>query len=596
MNPEILIVLSILLITVILFILEVFRIDVTAVLCMLALGWTGVLTPSEALSGFSSNAVIAMIAVMIMGKGISRTGIMDRLSRRIVEIVGKSRRRLLSAISMAVGVTSAFMQNVGAAALFLPAVLNISKREKISASSLVMPLGFAAILGGTLTMVASGPLILLNDLLKDAGLEGYGLFAVTPAGLVLLVTGILYFSVFGRFLFPAKPGDEGYLSEQKKLIDSWNLPYQVLHFFIPEASPLSGKTPEQSGAWNKYKLNILAVTDEAETDYAPWRNTLFKAGHLIAVLGDENDAKRFADDYMLEPREKVGSLDDLSDPGRAGFAELVIPPRSQLIGSSIRQFHLRKKYDVEPVMFFSGGDEIRGDFSDRVIKPGDTLVVYGRWLNILDCKLSRDFVVVTPFEAEKKEKSKVWAAVLCFLGGIALAVAGYSLSFSLLSGAAAMVVLGVIDIESAYRAVEWKVVFLIAGLIPLGIAMEKTGAAAFIADHIMSAVKGNHPLVLLTSIALLSTLFSLFMSNVASTVVLAPLVINMARIGGLDPRPLVLLVAVCAANSFLLPTHQVNAMLMTPGGYRNSDYFRAGGGMTLVFIVVAVSVFYLFYI
>lgn len=187
-------------------------------------------------------------------------------------------------------------------------------------------------------------------------------------------------------------------------------------------------------------------------------------------------------------------------------------------------------------------------------------------------------------------------AGLCFAASIGLSIAGFPISISLFSGAIAMVLAKVIRIEEVYQSIEWKVVFLIAGLIPLGIAMQKTGTAEFLAEKIMLVVQDGHPIFLLSTVALLATLFSLFMSNVASTVVLAPLVINMARIGGLDPRPLVLLVAVCAANSFILPTHQVNAMLMTPGGYRNSDYFKAGGGMTLLFLVVVISVFYFMYL
>jgi len=248
-------------------------------------------------------------------------------------------------------------------------------------------------------------------------------------------------------------------------------------------------------------------------------------------------------------------------------------------------------------MMFSKGEVIRGDFSDRQILPGDTMIVHGLWENMSGLKANSDFVVATPFTVEKKQTpSRTWGAVLCFLCAIGLAMTGAPISLAFLTGAIAMVLTRVLTIQEAYQTIEWKVVFLLAGLIPLGVAMQKTGTAAFLAEKVMSLVQGGHPALILLAVAVLSTLFSLFMSNVGAIVVLAPLVMSMAQIGGLDPRPLALMAAVCAANSFILPTHQVNALLMSAGGYRNADYFKAGGGMTLLFLVVVVSVFYFFYL
>ena len=596
MEIEIATVLAILIITIILLIFEIFRIDLIAILCMLALGWTGILKPLEALSGFSSNAVIAMISVMIMGNGIAGTSIMNTLSKFLTRLAGKSRSKIIGLTSTTVGLLSSFMQNVGAAALFLPAVLSISKRERIPASELIMPVGFAAILGGTLTMIASGPLILLNDLLRNAELQPFGLFAVTPAGLILLTAGIIFFLFFGKWVLPHIKSGKEKTSEQEKLIDTWHLPFTIYRYSIPENSSLIGQTPESSGLWNRYTLHIIAVSKTEQIEYAPWRNTQFKSGQEIVLLGDTKDIERFAADFQLRFHEKLKDFENLDDPTAAGFAEIIIPPHSSLIGNSIRQLAFRKNYAVEPILFFSRDKQIKKDFSDRKIKAGDTLVVHGLWENMNRLKKNRDFVVITPFETEKKDKNKAWIAVSCFTAAIALTIAGFPISISLFSGAAAMILTGVIHIEEAYKAIEWKVVFLIAGLIPLGMAMEKTGTAAFLAEKAMDVVQGGHPLMILFAIAVLSTLFSLFMSNVASTVVLAPLVINMAMIGKLDPRPLVLLVAVCAANSFILPTHQVNAMYITPGGYRNLDYLKAGGGMTILFILVAMAVFYFIYI
>jgi len=596
MDPAIITVLITLVATVVMLIFEIVRIDIVALVCMLALGWTGVLTPQEALSGFSSNAVIAMMAVMILGQGIAKTGFMDRFSRVVLKKVGTNRTRVIGLISLSVGMLSGFIQNIGAAALFLPSILNISRRGKIPASALIMPIGFAAILGGTLTMVGSGPLILINDLLSNAALEPYGLFSVTPVGLLLLLSGIGFFFLFGKFVLPYSEASGEIVSEQEKLINALHLPHNIRHYIISKNSPLIGKTTEQSDLWDKFNLNILGISRGRDVEYAPWRETKFEAGQEIALLGDEDNVKKFASEFNLELKERPGRFASLTDPDKSGFAEVIVPPRSEMIGQTIRKYSLRKRHAVEPVMLFSKGEEIRGDFSDHEVVPGDTIIVYGLWDKINDLKSNANFLVATPFAIEKKDQSKTWIAVLCFAAAIGLALAGFPISMAFFTGAIAMVLTRVLDIQEAYQSIEWKVVFLLAGLIPLGVAMQKTGTAVFLAEQMMTLVQGKHPVFLVLTVAVLSTLFSLFISNVGAIVVLAPLVMSMAQIGGFDPRPLALMAAVCAANSFVLPTHQVNALLMSSGGYRNADYVKAGGGMTLLFIGIVVTVFYLFYL
>jgi len=588
------VVITILVITVILFFLDVLRIDLVAILGMLALGWTGILEPLEAISGFSSNAVIAMIAVMVMGYGISRTGIMRQFAGWISTISSGNKRILIVLVSLSVGLMSAYIQNIGAAALFLPVIMAIAKKEGYHPSEMIMPMGFAAILGGTLTMVASGPLIILNDLLKDAGLKSFNLFSVTPIGLLLLLTGILYFFFLGPYILPEKsiekPG-----AEQQLLIDSWHLPYQIYHYLIPEGSSLIGKTLEVAGIWEQYHLNILALSREKEIEYAPWRETYFRGGHELALLGNEEEVKDFAQAYNLHLIEKSDSFQAFQNLKKGGFAETIIPPRSDFIGKSVRQLAIRKNFHIEPIIIFSQGKIVKGDFSDKELLPGDILIFHGLWNNISRLKDSGDVIILTSIREDRVKKDKSWIALTCFIGGIGLAIGGYPLSISLFSSAVAMVLTGVLSIEDFYTAIDWKVVFLIAGLIPLGMAMQKTGTAAFLAEKIILVLQGKHPLFILFSVAVISTLFSLFMSNVASTVVLVPIVINLAPLVQMDARPLVLLVAVCAANSFMLPTHQVNAMLITAGSYENTDYLRAGGIMTLLFLFMVTVIFYLFY-
>jgi len=596
MEPEIIIVLIILFVTVLLLIIDLVRIDVVAISCMLALGWTGILTPQEMFSGFSSNAVIAMMGVMIMGRGIARTGIMEGFSKFVIRKAGAHQKKLIGLLSVSAGVLSGFIQNIGAAALFLPGIIQVSRRTKIPSSSLIMPIGFAAILGGTLTMVGSGPLILVNDLLKNAGHDAYNLFSVTPVGIVLLLSGVIFFLLFGKYVLPHKEADESARTEQEKLVEKLDLPHNIKFLTVTHGSSLAGKTTEHSGIWNLYNIHVLGIGKGDEVIYAPWRETKFEEGQILALLGSAENIDRFSKDYKLHDTSSSRYFSDDFNPNVSGFAEIIIPPGSELAEKCIREYSLRKRYGVEPVMLFNRGDRVEGDFSDVEISPGDTLIVYGRWEKIIDVKASSDFVVLTPFDAERKDSSKSGLAIACFTIAIILAMFGFPISMAFLTGALCMVFTRVLNIAEAYQAIEWKVVFLLAGLIPLGVAMEKTGTAMFLAESFMEQVIDLHPVFLVIMVGILSTVFSLFMSNVGAIVVLAPLVMGMAGIAGIDPRPLVLMAAVCAANSFILPTHQVNAFLMSSGGYRNADYIKAGSGMTLMFLTIAVLVFYFFVI
>lgn len=596
MDQAVLTVLIILGVTVVLMVFEILRIDMVALICMLALGWTGILTPQETLSGFSSNAVIAILAIMILGQGIAKTGLMDRYSQFILKNVGTERSRVITVLSLSAGLLSAFVQNIGSAALFLPGTIHLSRRAKIAVSALIMPLGFACILGGTLSMVGSSSLIVVNDLLRNAEMEPYGLFSVTPVGVLLLLSGVALFFFFGKWILPERPYQGKLTSDQENLVKFLNLPDKIWHYKIPADSSLIGLTTEQSGVWDKYNLHILGLSRGDDVSYAPWRETHFQAGHELALLGDKEPVQRFAANYGLVLQEGVKRLESLKDPEKAGFAEIVIPPRSELVGQTIRQYALRKRDVVEPVILFSKGERVSGDFSDHLILPGDIFIVHGLWENISALKNSANFVVATPFKYEGKELSKAWIAASCFLIAIALAMTGSPLALSFFTGAVVMILVRVLTIQEAYRAIDWKVIFLLAGLIPLGSAMQKSGAAAYLADKMMLLVQGGHPIILIISIAVLSTLLSLVISNVGTVVVLTPLIMNMAVIGGLDPRPLALMAALCATNSFILPTHQVNAMLMSAGGYRNADYLKAGSLMTLIFLVVVVTVFYFFYL
>lgn len=589
MDTQILLVSAIVVGTLVLFASDLIRVDLVAILACLAVAWSGLVTPQEAISGFSSNAVVAMAAVMVLGTGLERAGVTSRLAAFIVRYAGAAEQRVVAATSLTVGLLSSVIHNVGAAAIFLPAAGRIARRTGIPVSRLMMPIGFAAILGGTVTMIGSGPLIVLNDLLRQGGAEPFSLFAVTPIGIVLLLAGVALFSLAGHRVIPG-PGGE---VPRPSVPEIWNINQPILTCRISESSPLSGKTREEVFSGNPHGLFLLAIRDGDDIQVAPSRWFRFEPGQELAILGPKEGFEQFARKTGCIPAGETGSFAEILTGGGYGFAELVVRPRASIIGKTPREIMFRKTFAIEPIVHVRGETETRADFSDMPLAAGDIIVAFGSWENLRVLARHTDLQLISQPEGDPVHYRKGFLAVLIFASSLALTLTGVPLSLALLTGALAMVLSRVLGPADVYRAIDWKTIVLIGGLIPLGIAVEKTGAAALLAGSLAGVLSGTHPLVVMLVVAAIATCLSLVISNVAATILLVPLVMVTGQDMGVDPRALALLVAVCAQNSFILPTHQVNALLMGPGGYRPRDYIRAGSIMSVMFIAIAVTLMYL---
>lgn len=589
METEILLTLLVVAGTAVLFISGAVRVDVAAVLVALALAWLGLVTPAQALSGLSSSAVVAMLSVMVLGHGLDRTGVTIRIARAIIGLAGTGERRLIAAVSIVAGSLSAFMQSVGATAVFLPSLLRVSSLSGVPASRLLLPVGYAAILGGTVSMVGAGTLIILNDLLSQQGYAPFGLFAVTPVGVPLLLAGIAFFCFFGDRVLPRR--EKARLSPQEELIRTWCPPCRIFYLRVPPGSPLVGKTREGVHMISHYNLHLISLAERGEITYTPWRHTRFVAGQELGILGQDEDVRRFVDDFGLEwVRAGESTANVMADPN-VGFAEVIVRPYGEIVGKTLRDLEFRVTYGVEVLILLSGTEEQRRNLADRPLQAGDAMVVLGRWERLRALATNRNFVMVTPVEGRAGIRERgAAAAVLCFLAAVALTYTGLSIATSLLSGVLAMILLRVVPIGEIYRAIDWRTLTLIAGILPLGIAMDTSGTARFIAEQTAGLVAGYPTPLILIAVAVLATAFSLVMSNIAATVLLVPLALVMADSFGLDPRGLALLVGICTSNSFLLPTHPVNALLMGPGNYLTRDYIVPGSIMTVVFILIAVGI------
>ncbi len=604
---------GLLMLTIYLFAFEVVGVDVAALTIMVLLGLTTLLAPFMGLEqglvdtqrifdGFASNAVMSIIAVMIIGAGLDKTGVMSKVAAFILKVGGTTETRIIPIISSTVGFISSFMQNVGATALFLPVVSRISARSGLPMSRLLMPMGFCAILGGTVTMVGSSPLILLNDLIEtsnhampgDQQMHAWSLFSVTPVGVALVITGILYFVLAGQFVLP--PGGKGNGTSAGNTMDYfkniYGIDYNLFEVVVPQGSELVGKHLEDIESSNRIRV-IANKRSGQETRIGPntlARDTGIEAGMVLGIVAAPKNLEAFVDKYGLKQRSELRSFSESLSTSKAGIGEVVIPPGSQLIGKSARDVWMRKTYGLALIALHRNGETIReGDHIREIpLAAGDTLVVHTAWDALARLEKDRNFVVVTTeYPHEEVRPHKVgWAGVFFIIALSLVLFTDLRLSVALLTGAIGMVLSGVLKIEEAYEAVSWKTVFLLASLIPLGLAVETSGTAKWIAEQTLHVV-GDMPVwVIQSAVAVLATFFTLVMSNVGATVLLVPLAVNIAIGVGADPALFALTVAIATSNSFLIPTHQVNALIMGPGGYRVADFMRAGGIMTILFLVV----------
>ncbi len=614
LTPEMIAVLCLLGFTVFLFVSELLRVDLAAILVMVVLGMLSYFPGLEGLAdvrhlfdGFASNAVISIIAVMIIGAGLDKTGLMSKVAAAILRFGGSTEKRVVPVICGTVGFISSFLQNVGAAALFLPVVSRISARTDIPLSRMLMPMGFCAILGGTMTLVGSSPLILLNDLIVTANtdlpegqkMQAFSLFSVTPVGAALLVSGIAYFMIFGKWVLPAvhhRDGSSG-RSMHEYLKRLYGLDADIFEVSVPAGNLLLGeKIGEIMEAQHLYVIGYYASGNRI---IAPKLTQTIGNDCRLAILGKKADVQEMALDYGLVLHDDLDIFTEEFVPTRAGVAEIVIPPDSNFIGKTAREIDFRQSLGLSLLAIYRGGEtfsyvETEDHEGTRIgvipFQVGDTLVVHAQWDRLVQMKKNRAVVVVTSdFPQEELRPQKVGWALVFFLIALSLILAtDVRLSLCLLVGAVGMMITRVLSIDEAYEAVGWNTVFLLASLIPLGHAVQSSGTAEWIAHQILTILDGWPLWSLQAGVALLSTVFTLVMSNVGATVLLVPLAVSIAVAAGGDPAVFALTVAISTSNSFLIPTHQVNALIMGPAGYRVIDFVRTGGIMTVLFLVVSI--------
>ncbi|MFS7566280.1 SLC13 family permease [Klebsiella pneumoniae] len=601
MNGELIWVLSLLAIAVVLFATGKVRMDAIALMVIVAFVLSGTLTLNEAFSGFSDPNVILIAALFIIGDGLVRTGVATKMGAWLVSVAGNSETKMLIYLMLTVAGLGAFMSSTGVVAIFIPVVLSVSARMNTSPSRLMMPLSFAGLISGMMTLVATPPNLVVNSELLREGLHGFSFFSVTPIGLVVLILGIVYMLAV-RFMLKTDNGDSARDGRKRStfrdLIREYHLTGRARRLAIRPGSPMIGQRLDDLKLRERYCANVIGVER--------WRRfrrvivnvngvSEFRARDvlLIDMSASDVDLRQFCGEQMLEPMVLRGEYfaDQALD---VGMAEVALIPDSEMIGKTVREIAFRTRFGLNIVGMKRDGKAMDGSVVDEPLQLGDILLVVGNWRQIaLLAKRGRDFVVLNmPVEVDDASPAHSQAphAIFCLVLMVAL-----MLTDEIPNPIAAIIaclLMGkfrCINAESAYKAIHWPSIILIVGMMPFALALQKTGGVDLVVKGLMDVAGGEGPYLMLGCLFVMCAAIGLFISNTAMAVLMAPIALAAAKSMGVSPYPFAMVVAMAASAAFMTPVSSpVNTLVLGPGKYSFSDFVKIGVPFTILVMVVCV--------
>lgn len=618
MTLEMGLVVGILLAAVVLFVSEKVRVDVVALGVVVLLMITGILNTSEALAGFSNTAVLTICALFIVGGGVMNTGLAGMIGRRILAISGSDEKRLVIVLMAAVASLSGFMSDTGTVAVLLPAVIILAKNADISPAKLLIPLSFGSLLGGVTTLIGTPPNIIVNDILVANGLAPFGFFSYTPMGLVLVVGGVLFMVFAGRRLLPDRrlKVDAQRVQTPKELVDEYRLPDQLLRLRVRRGSNLIGKTVAESQLGHDFDVIVLRIMRPTQTRPifqfgqgrskpapSPAKNTaitpvesvIIQLDDVLVVKGEPESISQAAAFWNLGVQPAKPKDENALINREVGVAEVLLPRRSSLIGKSLADVRFGAAYRLTVLNIHRPGSGEPLDLQETKLRFGDILLVQGPWERIVALKKSRrDFVVVgqpeSMIEAPTKEKARI--ALLILVGMLFLMISGVTdVVTAALLAALLMVLSGCLTMDEAYDFIDWRSLFLIAGMIPLSTAMEKAGVVDAAANGLVDLLGAYGPLAVMAGLFFFTSFFTQFLSNTATTVIVAPLAFAAAVELNVQPHAFLMAVAIAASMAFATPVASpTNTLVMGAGNYSFGDYAKVGVPLILITMGLAVLV------
>ncbi|MBL8101910.1 MAG: SLC13 family permease [Anaerolineales bacterium] len=567
---------------------NVLRADIVALILMLALGLSGILTPQEAFSGFSRQAVIIVLAAFILAEGLRRSGMTERLGLFIIRIFGAGERRLVFGVMTASAVLSLFMNNIAAASLLLPSLSGVARRMKISPSKLLMPLAFGTILGGMATLLTTNNII-VSGLLRDEGLAGFTLTDFAPIGLLLTFAGILFMVLWGRKLLPAQSPAQRHEddAESDDLINTYQLSERLVRARVFGGGSLDGITLEKSGLREKHQLNVIAI-QRGRSTLPLEAKTVLKGNDILLIMARPEDTVPTSLMDMLEVLPSGAWQQEYLSAPNLKLIEAAVAPRSQLASQTLQEIRFEQKFASNVLAVWRRGRSIRTRLADLPLEFGDGLLIQGTEKSLSLLRTEPGLILLAESIPSIRMTLRSWFTVLIMVATLILAVLfPDNIAEIMLSGAVAMVLIRTMSMDQAYRSVDWRSLFLVAGMLPLGVALNKTGASAMFANMILSNPGGTQHLVVLAGFVLLTVALTQIINGAAAVTVIAPIAIATAQQIGMEPRSIAMAVALASSMAFMSPLgHAVNVMVMGAGGYTFRDYARVGIPLTILLVIL----------
>lgn len=607
MNFELGVVLTLLAIAIMAFILNRPRMDMVALIAIVVLPLTGIISLEEALRGFSDSSVILIVAFFAIGEGLVRTGVAYSVGNSLVKYANNSPTRLLILLMLAVALLGSIMSSTAIVAIFIPIVLSVARKMEIHPKRLLMPLSFAGLISGMLTLVATPPNLVVSSQLELAGEKPFAFLSFTPIGLIVLFLGILYMVGLQKLQSPISPEEKTIPQGRKKLYDyiqDYQLMERSKRLLVKPHSDLIGSTIGQLALRENYHANLLTIERQrnrfASETLDVVTDRIIEEGDILLVDFFYRDyIQDFCDQFNL--RVLPLKNEHLTNPSHyVGLAEVMIPPRTRLVNKSIMEAEFRSHYHLNVVGVRRHQEALKSDFHSTKLKAADTLLVIGPWKAIRKLQSVRDFVVLSlPLEESEVAitPSKAPFALFSLFLTVALMISGlFPNVLVALFGALLMGAFGCLTPDSAYRSIHWQSIILIVGMFPFAIALEKTGGLNLMAHSLlgvagkMTGQNGESNIhFLLLMLFLLTALTGLFISNTATAILLAPLAIEIAHQLGVSPFPFAMVVAIAASAAFMTPiSSPVNTLVVEPGQYKFMDFVKVGVPFTLIVMIVAV--------
>ena len=573
--------LTILAVAIILFATEWIRMDLVSLMVLLAVVLTGLVSVEQAFAGFSNPAVVTVAAVFVLSAGISSTGAVNKLGEQLIEWTGDNPALLTASIMATVALFSAFINNIGATAMLMPIVVMVAQKLKQPPSKLLIPLAFGSLLGGVCTLIGTPPNILINSLMQQYTGESFSMFSFTPVGLVLLVFGILYMTLVGRHLLPTR--------KSGTLTEAYQVKEYVTEVEILEGSPLHGQTIADSYLERQFNLTVRALLRNREKIPQPRRNRKLYAGDILFLEGDPDDVLKLQKKKGLaivpERDNPIPSIDEQE----IVVVEASLTPTSEMVGKTLRQVRFAESYGLTVLGIWRSGAPVVRRVDHVTLRFGDVLLLQGAEQRVRHLGQEHGFLLLGGIAPTPFRPGKAPIAIMTMICVILLSSTGMlPIMVAATLGALIMVLTACLTAKEAYASIDWPILILIAGTLPLGHAMENSGAALMLADQIIGGFGDHGPWLVLGAVFFITFCLTEVMSHAAAAVLVAPIAYNVATELAVSPRPFFMAVAIAASMCFMTPiSHQSNAIVMGPGGYRFIDYIKVGTPLNLTIWILA---------